>query len=230
MNVKHNINYFKKNNALKIIGITVTALSFVIWMALRWSAYYVLLIGAPLGIVLFFIGTAARSSEADIDECIKRETADIEVDLSADRHYAKRMLEHIPPMTVGGYEYEDGVMLKRARNALLRSSKYKKAVIYVLSDRLYISECCVDLVAGATNRNVIELKFDRVADVSIQRVEKHLTFKKRTFRAVDCRIAVMYDEKSVWTVPANDDVSIDAYVDTVRAVMLENKKARAEGS
>ncbi len=231
MNVKHNINYFKKSENLKVIGLGVAIVSFAaLWFGFGWISYILATVGLPTGLVLFFVGSAARSSEADLDECIRRETADIEVSFDGDRHYEKRILKQFAPIPVEGYEYDDGLMFKKAKNGKIRSSKYTKAIIYVLSDRLYISERRVNLVAEATEKNIVELKYENVTSVDIVREEKSVSFGKNSFKVKICRLAVTCGDGSVWSVPTNDDVGVETTVANINEAILAYEKARAEGS
>ena len=230
MNVKQNKNYFKKTDTLKYVGIFLMAICAIIFFVWSWQAYYIWVIGIPVGLVLTFVGSAGRSSDGDIDECIERACADIEVDLESDRHYAKRMLEHVPPFTVGEYEYDDGLMFKKAKNGKIRSSKYTRAMIYVLSDRLYISRRRIDLIADVTERDVFEIKYDTLSGIDVKREEKTVRFAKRSFFVKTCVLSMLAKNGEILRVPMADDVQLLARLETVKDVMLEYKKARAESS
>ncbi|MBE6577272.1 MAG: hypothetical protein E7653_03960 [Ruminococcaceae bacterium] len=226
MNVKHNVNYFKKSENLKYIGLGIALVGFImLWVGFGWTSYILATVGLPTGLVLFFVGSAARSSEADIDECIKRETSGIEVSFEGDRHYEKRVLKQFPPVTVEGYEYDDGLMFKKAKNGKIRSSRYTKAVIYILSDRLYISECRVDLVGAPCEKRIVEIKYENLADTEIKREEKRVSFGKNSYAVKTCRLSVSYGEAESWSAPVNDDVGTDALVEKINtAITLFNQE------
>jgi hypothetical protein len=227
MNVKHNTNYFKKSDAIQYVGIGLAIVGFaMLWFGWGWIAYILCTVGMPTGLALFFWGTAARSSESDIDECIQRETVGMEARFEGDRFYEKRILKHIPPVTAEGYEYREGLLLKKAKNGSLRSSVYTKAIIYVMSDRLYIAERCVYLVEDKTDKRVNELVYDDIERVELYREDKNIAFGKNSYRAKVCRISVKKADGSEWSAPINDDVESEKLVQTVNEIIDEYKKAR----
>ena len=227
MKLKHNENYFKKSDNLRIIGLGTAIVGFLmLWIRLHWLTYMLAPVGLIAGLVMFFVGSAGRSSETDIDEYIKRETVDIEVDFAGDRHYEKRLLKHIPPIVAEGYEYSDGLMFKKAKNSSVRSSEYTKAMIYVLSDRLYISERHVDIVGGKTYKNIVEIKYDDVASIDIAREEKRVSFDEKTFAVKICDFTVTHNG-GAWRAPINDDVDLEKLINRINEVMTEHRKARA---
>ena len=231
MKLKHNENYFKKSDNLKAIGLGMAIVGFLmLWIRLHWLTYMLSPVALIAGLVMFFIGSAGRSSEADVDEYIKRETMGIEVDFMGDRYYEKRLLKHISPIIAEGYEYSDGLMFKKAKNGSVRSSVYTKAVIYVLSDRLYVSERHVDIVGGNTAKNIVEMKYDDIANICITREEKRVSFGKSSYNVKLCGMAVTDNDGGVWMAPINDDIDSEKTVEKIKEAMLEYKKARAEGS
>ena len=231
MNVKHNINYFTKNENLKYIGLGIAIVSFaLLWFGWGWIAYVLSTIGLPAGLVLFFIGTSARSDEADIDECIRRGTEGLEVDLASDRSYAKKLLPGIEPFLVGGNEYSDGLMFKKAKSGSVRSSVYTKALIYVLKDRLYISEKKVYIVEDKVDTSIHEILYDDIRSIDIISERRIVKFLKNSYSTRVCLLEIKRADKTSYSVPINEDIGMEQFVEKLNEIIDEHKKARAEGS
>ncbi len=231
MNVKHNINYYKKSDTMKLVGIALALVGFaMLFFGFGWISYILATIGLPTGVVLFFVGSAARSSEADIDECIKRGSEGMEVALEDDRHYAKRIIKHQPPITLEGYEYDDDLMFKKAKNGSVRSSRYTKAIVYILSDRLYVSEGSIYLTEDRVDKRILELGYEDISKVEIHREEKSVSFNKKSFAVKVCRFEVYVKDSVEWSVPMNDDVGIEKTIEKLNLMIEEFKKAREENS
>ena len=147
MDTKHNVKYFKKKDSVKTVGAICLAIG-AVGILLAYSSYigYILaMVLLPVGLVTFIVGTTIVSSESDIDEDIKKALVGVEKQPSEDKAYAKRILKNIPATTAEGYNYEEGLMLRKAKNSSLRSSSYTKAILYPLTDALLISSRTVSL-------------------------------------------------------------------------------------
>ncbi len=232
MNIKHNINYFKKNENLKFIGGTLLILGlFFLWFGPAIDLWFISYAVSPpvivVGFVMFLIGSSGRSSEADLDDCIKRGTEGLEVYFDDDIHYGKRLLKHIAPSYIEGYEFHDGVMIKKGKNSSLRSSEYTKALIYIMSDRLYINRKTVCLVSDELKKDTTEILYDDIKNVEIVKIEENIIFEKKTFKTKSFRFTVNYGDGLVFSAPIFDNMDSVHLVETINRTITEYKKSKA---
>lgn len=213
---KHNINYFKKSDSLKGVGLGMAVVGLVLlWLGWSYLSYILTCILLPAGLVLFFVGSTGRSSDEDIDTDIKRLTEGLEIDLGDDKRYAKRVLSHIEPAVCEGYEYREGLMLTKAKNGSVRSSEYTKAIIYLLSDGLYIVSRTFSLVSDDKHDGAVELLYADISCVRIDRESASVAFGKKKFNVKHVRLVIEYGEGQVFSTPIHDDVNSDKLVETL---------------
>ncbi|MBO5204118.1 MAG: hypothetical protein J6B72_05865 [Clostridia bacterium] len=213
---KHNINYFKRGDSLKSAGLGMAVVGLILlWMGWGYLSYILTCILLPTGLVLFFVGSTARSSDEDIDTDIKRLTEGLEVHLEDDRRYAKRVLSHMEPQVCEGYEYREGLMFTKARDGSVRSSEYTKAIIYMLSDGLYIVSRSFSLVSDEKRNSEVEIPYADISSVRIVRERASVAFGKKKFNARHARMVIEYGEGQVFSAPIHDDVNSDKRVETV---------------
>jgi hypothetical protein len=215
MDFKHYINYFKKNENMKLIGGGILIVGFIsIWLRLGflWLLSVMLI---PAGFVMFIVGSGGRASEADIDKYISDNMDKLEVDLSEDRHYRKRILEHIPAREVEGYLYDEGVMLKKAKNSSIRSSKYTKAIFYTLSDELYITRRTISIVSTEKENETVEIPYDTLTNVEIVRQRGTKKDGKKAFLVKETFIKISYGEGESFVTPIHDDITADEFANQI---------------
>ena len=149
MKIKSNVNYFRKKDQIKIVGGGVLIIGlFMLWLRFGILSWILAPVFVPVGLGLFLYGSITSSSENDIDEMIAKHSTGLEVDFSEDRHYAKRVIEEIPPKVAEGYEHlSDDLMFRRDKRGTWRSSKYTKYIVYVLTDELYINRRTISLIS-----------------------------------------------------------------------------------
>jgi hypothetical protein len=226
MDFKHYINYFKKNENMKLIGGGILIVGFIsIWLRLGflWLLSVMLI---PAGFVMFIVGSGGRASEADIDKYISDNMDKLEVDLSEDRHYRKRILEHIPAREVEGYLYDEGVMLKKAKNSSIRSSKYTKAIFYTLSDELYITRRTISIVSTEKENETVEIPYDTLTNVEIVRQRGTKKDGKKAFLVKETFIKISYGEGESFVTPIHDDITADEFAEQILKQVKAYKDAK----
>ena len=215
MDFKHYINYFKKNENMKFIGGAILIVGFIsIWLRLGflWLLSVMLV---PAGFVMFIVGSGGRASEADIDKYISQCMDKLEVDLSEDKHYRRRILEHIPAREVEGYLYDEGVMLKKAKNSSIRSSKYTKAIFYILSDELYITRRTISIVSNDKENETVEIPYDTLTNAEIIRQRGTKRDGKKAFLVKETFIKISYGEGESFITPIHDDITADEFANLI---------------
>ena len=230
MDFKRNINYFKKNDTLGMFGLGLLIVgSFLLWIARAVHAGVFFFISPPaivIGFVFFIVGSSGRASENDLDACIRNATDGLETDLSDDIHYSRKIQHKIAPAYIEGYEYDDGVMIKKAKNASLRTSKYSKSLVYVLTDRLYINKKTISLIADEVEKSTTEILFDGIKKIGLEGAEKDMIFGKKTFKTKPFYFAVEYGDGEKFVCPAPDNMDSADFVEALNRYLDEYRKTK----
>ncbi len=231
MEIRSNVNYFKKNENLKLFGGGLLAVSvFCLWIAGAIHMYIFYAIAPPCivaGFVLFLIGSSGRASESDIDAHIRKQTELAEIEFYDDIHYSKVIAKGTKPTLIEGYEFEDGVMIKKAKNSSLRSSLYTKAHVYIMFDRLYINKKTASLVSEEVEKTTCEIFFCDIKKVELEEVKKNILFGKKSFATKSTKLRVEYGEDGVFLCPIFDNMDSVHFVEKINKAIDEYKKAQA---
>ena len=225
MNLKYNINYFKKSDLPKFLGICMLAIGFIcLWLGHGYFSWIIMSVFLPVGLVLFIYGSSGKASDADIDGCIEMKSMDMEVDLSSDIHYNRRILKGVEPIVAEGYEYRPGLMLTKAKNGSLRSSEYRRTIVYILSDSLYITTRLISLVTEDVTNEIVEIPYTDIEKVQLKTEESTLTFGKNSFRAKITVMSVERKNGETFECPISDDITSENEVAKLNGVISEYKK------
>ena len=227
MNYKNNIGYFAKSDDMRTTGLGLLIGGFAA-LCLGFATSYILyIIGGPLiivGAVLYVIGAAGRSSDEDIKSCIARGCEGMEVDLSEDRAYNKRIMPKTEPEVLKDFEYREGLMLTRSKSNSLRSSEYTKTILYFLTDGLYIVTRTFSLVEDNVRNAALEIPFLVTDTVEIVRETPTLHFGKKTFNTHYARLVIRYEDGKVLNVPIHDDITADQLAERIMKMVTTAKK------
>ncbi len=228
MDIKHNVNYFKKNDNMKTLGAVLLIVGlFLMWLGRGFVTYIIMSIFVPAGLVMFVLGSIGRSSDEDIDKYIAEKMQGLEVDLTEDKKYRKRIIEHLPAQTFASYLFSDGVLLRKSKNNSLRSSEYRKNIVYLLTDELYIVSRRLGLVSGEIENILVELSYNDIKDAHIIREEKTLTYKKKPLKIKTTFLSIT-TEAGETLLPVPDDVLSDRFAEQIMKLVAEYKKTVSE--
>lgn len=227
MNEKHyknNENYFSKKYILRPLGAVMGILGFLIYfMAWNYVFYILMSIFIPSGIVLFIIGSVGNSSESDLTDMIEEKTVGLEVRFEEDKYRATRSLVFgFPPITLEGHKYEEGVMLKKAKSGILRSSEYTKAIVYTLEDGIYITCRSFSLIADEIENKVYDIAYAEIDRVELVRERRRLTYAGKSFEAKVTQIKFVRGGEVI-SLPIHDDIQSDEYVEKLNRLIAEKK-------
>lgn len=219
---KLNVNYFKKTDSMRAIGLAMSIVG-IVFLWLGWNLYYILflisLICLPAGLAMFFVGSARRSTDEDIETDIKNRTYGIVKDLSDDKHMVRKMLRNLPPVVIEGYEFSEGLMFTKAKNSQIRSSEYTATAVHILSDMLHVDRRTVCLTTEENREGSYDIPYESVKNVYISREKKTVSFGKNTYNVHDTRFCVDYGEGLTLSVPIHDDMDADALVEKIKNQM-----------
>lgn len=224
---KDSINYFQKSDTLKYVGGGVLIAGLVsLWIGFGLIGFILAFIGIPTGLVLFFIGSANKITDADIDSVITNKMADLMIDIDNDRSYKLKLLKHQKDITLESYKFNDGVMIKRLKSSEIRTSEFSRTKMRILSDRLYILRREISLIYNDQVRNdLFELQFDDILSVEVVRDERSVVFNKNTFFIKPCEL-VITTKGGEFRFPCANAVTSDEIVtaiDRQKQNYLENK-------
>ena len=210
-NYKSNINYFKKWEGLKTLGLGMLIVGFAsLWLA---RSYFMWIAGGAIltaGVVVFLLGNIGRSTEAEILEEVKRRSEGIEFpEVEKDRHFYKRIPARAEILDFSGFSLSDGLLLKRMKNGSICSSEYRVARMLLLSDAFYVKAKTFSLVSDVEEEETLEIPFASVEDVVVLRETKNLPCGKKVFSVKPCHLVVIFDEGKRLYLPAPDDVYVD---------------------
>ncbi len=229
MNYKNNIGYFSKSDTLRTLGLGLLIGGFAALCIGFATSYILYIIGTVLilpGVLIFIIGSAGRSNDEEIKNCISRATEGMEVDLSEDRAYAKRIVPKSEPEIAQNYEYREGLMLTRSKSNSLRSSEYTKSILYLLTDAIFIVSRSFSLVEDKTRNSKMEIAYCDIEKVEILRDTASIPFKKKTFTAHITRLVITYEGGKTFSTPIHDDITTDQLAQRIERLVADSKKAQ----
>jgi hypothetical protein len=230
MNYKNNIGYFAKSDNMRSIGLCMLVGGFAALCLGFATSYILFVIGTILlipGAILYILGAAGRSSDEDIKSCIARGCEGMEVDLSEDRAYNKRIMPKTEPEVLKDFEYREGLMLTRSKSNSLRSSEYTKSILYFLTDGLYIVTRTFSLVEDNVRNAALEIPFLTMDKVEIVRETPTLHFGKKTFNTHSARLVIRNKGDEMLNVPIHDDITADQFAERITRMVEDSKKTQA---
>ena len=210
-NYKSNINYFKKWEGLKTLGLGMLIVGFAcLWLA---RTYFMWIAGGALltaGVIVFLLGNIGRSTEAEITEEIKRRSEGIEFpEVEKERHFYKRVPAKAEILDFSGFTLSEGLLLKRMKNGSVCSSEYKIARVCLLTDAFYVKTRTFSLVSDSVEEETVEIFFPSVEDVTVLRESKTLPCGKKVFSVKSCHVVITFEEGKKLYLPTTDDVYVD---------------------
>ena len=222
----HNQHYFTRSDLLNLVAIGLmlaAGIGYVLNFGL--ISYLLLAFGLPLGAILFIVNSITRSSEKDLDEYISRLTEDVGRAVEDDKHFDRKIQTRLQKHTVSGYEYRDGVMLRRDKSGKLRASVFTKSRIYPFHEALCIASRTVSLVEDEKSEWTEEIPFVSIACLRVSREEKLLSFGKQQFTAKYIRLVIVRTEGEPFSLPMREDLELEEFLDTLNKQIQKSKQA-----
>lgn len=217
---KRHVRYFQKTETLRTIGLTMLIIGAVIFFFGRGIVLYFNLIGfLPLSFFLLLCGTVGRSTDMEINSVIKLKTEGMEVDLQNDERVGKGLIKVIGPLDVYGYEFRDGLPIKKAKNAELRTPEYCRAILYPLKDCLYIVRVCIDLYTEQAQKDIIEIPYEHISALSTVSETVEISVGKRIYTIKTAHLTVEQTGGEALRLPVRESAVIDQFVCDVRRHM-----------
>ena len=219
-NTKVNANYFTKTDTLKIAGI-ITVIVSAVEFFFGWSyiGYLISCAGLAVGVVLFIVGSSGRVSETEITEYITKNTdGACEIDIE-EKALSKRVMKLPAPLTVMGFVFKDGVMLKKSKKGTLQSSIYSKAILYALDTSLLIRRRTLLIAEHEVSDSEQEIPYADIKSIELTEETEDIAFGKKVFRARKSNLAIETNDGTVLLIPAADNVESDAFISDIRRIL-----------
>lgn len=210
------INYFTKWEGMNALGIGLFALSFLcLWLSISYTLAIALFI---VGIVAFLYGNIGRGHESQIYDRIGDAVETIRFDeLEEDFKLHRRTPKNPEELVYEGFEFREGLYVKKKNDATLLSSEYTYVKIVVLNDAFYAKVMTIPLITQKKSTVTLDIPFSSIIDMSVVREEKMISrTKKEKIRAKTCRICITYGENQQLLLPVKDDVYVEDRVEDMK--------------
>ncbi len=210
-NYKANINYFKKWEGLKSLGLGMLIVGFAsIWLAMGYLVYLGGIALLAAGVVLFLIGNINRSTEAEILEEIGRRSEGIAFpEVAKERNFYTRLPEKQEILEFSGFSFSDGLWFKKMKNGSVCSSEYFVAKMLLLTDAFYVKTRKFSLLEEGAKEEALEILFSSVEDVTVRRESKTVSCGARSFSVKLCHLVITFDGGKTLCLPMSDNVYVD---------------------
>ncbi len=217
-NYKSNINYFKKWEGLKTLGLGMLIVGFAcLWLA---RTYFMWIAGGAIltaGVIVFLLGNIGRSTEEEIVAEIKRRSEGIEFpEVEKERYFYTRVPAKPEILEFSGFVLSEGLLLKKMKNGSICSSEYRVGRVFLLTDAFYAKTRTFSLVSDVCEEETLEIPFASVEEVAVLRESKELPCGKRIFSVKPCHLVIVFDGGKKLYLPASDDVYVDELAERLK--------------
>lgn len=223
MNYKKHFNYFHSKDQWYYIGLPIAILGCILVVGALFFFFvipYQMPIGmtvAAIGASIAFLPYARCSKESEIDEAVCSASEDYSKQISERLSLENQLAKNTKPLTVGGYMYEDDLLMRRGRtDRICRTSKYSVAKIFCTKYGLVVAGKSFSLIEESENERMDSYSFsdmDRVAVTDEQFVCKDGSKIKVSF------FVITKDNKELLRLPVKHDVAIDQLCHTVNEMI-----------
>jgi hypothetical protein len=220
---KANVNYFKKWEGLKTLGLGMLIVGFIgVWMTFSYFVYLASIALLAAGVILFLIGNIGRSTEAEIMAEIKRRAERIDFpEVETERKFHKRVPDKQEILDFSGFAFPDGALLKKMKNGSVCSSEYMAARMLLLTDAFYVKTREFSLISDAKEEKTEEILFADVKNVTVARESKTVMCGGKNFTVKLSRLVIEFGEGDKLCLPTADDVYVDQLAERLKKLACE---------
>ncbi|MBE6597750.1 MAG: hypothetical protein E7641_08810 [Ruminococcaceae bacterium] len=226
---KYNTNYFVKGDTMKLIGMICLALLIPLYLfgSFIFYSYLMMCVAAPLGFVLFLVGSLGKTSDSDMDNIVAHRTLNVELDFDAHKRHERNLSKVIAPHSVEGYEYREGLLYKKAKSGVLRSNEYYKTNIYTFTNELAVVVRKVDLINETETTETLFFPFSDLSHLSVKTEKMSLMAQKKKFIIQVSHLSFMNGEDTLLTVPLHSDIIFEQYIEKLNE-QIEKSRSSVE--
>ena len=228
MNYKKHFNYFHSKDQWYYIGLPIAILGCILFVSALFYFFFIpyqIPIGmtvTAIGASIAFLPYARCSKESEIDEVVCMASENYSKQISEQLSLENQLAKNTKPLTVGGYMYEDDLLMRRGRtDRICRTSKYSVAKIFCTKYGIVVAGKTFSLIEEAENERMDSYSFsdmDRVAVTDEQFVCKDRSKIKVSF------FVITKDNKELLRLPVKHDVAIDQLCHTINEMIDQSKK------
>ena len=148
---KRKLNYFKQSDGPRIVGLALALIGIILLFCSGYlRLHYVVVIfgwiALPVGVALFIVAASVRADEENIDKHIADQLLGLEISAAEEDRLRKRLLDTLHPRILEGYEYRQGLLLRKDKVSTVRSELFSRTNLYLLRDGLYLLTRTVSLI------------------------------------------------------------------------------------
>lgn len=233
MNKKLNTNYFTKTDLLLNIGTGMSIIGAIFLLFGNMISFYLYALSwvvLPVGVVLFIIGASRRSTDKDIEDCIKYKLQSMDLSPFNLGVNERRIVKGREPIIIENYEYENGLHLKISKKGIIFSSKYTKTAIFMLTDALMVITRSVSVVSDEEKNKKFEIPYSAISEVKIVREEKDIDYVDKKFHTVSEKLVIRYNGGYKFATPVHVDINSGDTAKIINKVIAEYKESNPENN
>lgn len=221
-NYKNFINYFKRSDSIASTGMGILAAGGIMFLLGWWFFWLLFYIGVPMipiGLVLYIYGTSGSTDENELKKIVKENTDSITfTDVKESAEYRNRISKNPTEEDLGGYVFNDNVLIKKAKSGAMVSSEYVCAKMLILNDALFIRSRSFSFISDDKHESEIEIPFSSIEKVEIERDSQTHQIGKKELSVKTCFLVITHEGIKT-KLPRKDDIYADELIVTLNRLL-----------
>ena len=221
-NYKHFINYFKRSDSIAPTGMGLLVAGVILFFLgwyFFWLFFYIGIPMIPVGLALYIYGSSGSGDENGLKKIIKENTDALTfADIKESNEYRGRLSKNPTEEVLGGYVFNDNVLMKKAKSSAMVSSEYVLAKMLILNDALLIRSSAFSFIADEKHDNEIEIPFSAIEKIEIERQTETFTIGKKELVAKTCFLVITHEGIQT-RLPRKDDIYADELIVTLNRLL-----------
>ena len=219
MENKKMVNFFKKWEGMSTLGISLMAGGvFLLWIGMSYFSYILAIALLAVGGAAFIYGNFGRGNATQLDDSIKEHWASIRFpELEEVASLRKRTPKEPEELTFEGFEMEEGLYFKKAKDASVISSKYTCIKMIVLNDAFYLKKHTFSFVNDEKSTETHDITFESIKEIGVLR--NALTVghdEKKRFSVKTCHVFINYGDGKQVLLPKKDDIYVEDFAEELK--------------
>jgi hypothetical protein len=221
-NYKNFLTYFKRSDSIASTGLGILAAGGILFLLgwwFFWLFFYIAVVMIPIGLVIYIYGTSGSADENSLNKIIKENTDAITFsDIKEMPEYRRRMSKNPTEENLGGYIFNDNVLMKRAKSSAMVSSEYVSAKMLILNDALLIRSTYFSFISDEKRESEIEIPFSTIEKIEIERDSETYQVGKKELTVKKCFFVITHEGVQT-KFPRKDDIYADELIVTLNRLL-----------
>ena len=221
-NYKHFINYFKRSDNIASTGMGLLVAGVILFFLgwyFFWLFFYIGIPMIPVGIALYIYGSNGSADENALNKVIKENTDAITfADIKESNEYRGRLSKKAMEEVLGGYVFNDNVLMKKAKSSAMVSSEYVLAKMLILNDALFIRTSAFSFISDEKQESELEIPFSTIEKIEIERQTETFTVGKKELAVKTCFFVITHEGYQT-RLPLKDDIYADELIVTLNRLL-----------